>query len=310
MTTHNGNGASSYSRRNDFLPCAGAGRSIAQHGELFQGLIEDRYNRRRRCLVSLPCNAMYSEATFIPDASGNITVRPSYKQKSQKAVELTLDYLKVRDLGGVVTVTSTIPEAKGFGSSTADCIAAVLAVADSLKLKLREAEVARLAVQAEVASDNIMFSRAVLFAHREGEVIEDFGQELPKIEVLGIDTAKESHVDTLEYPPAVYSWRQLQTFHTLTAALRRAIRSNDIRLLGRVATASSQINEQFLPKRMFSEIREIAFGCGALGVACAHSGTVLSILLDPDDTGLEHRIERMLKRFSQLNLSNPLRFQT
>jgi uncharacterized protein involved in propanediol utilization len=310
MMTKNTNGVSPHSYSNCLLPGTGSGRSIAQHGELFQGLIEDRSNRRRRCLVSLPCSAMYSEATFSPDASGSIGVSPSHKKKSRQAADLTLAYLKAKDIGGVLNICSTIPEGKGLGSSTADCIAVVHAVADSLKVKLRDAEVARLVVEAEVASDNIMFSRAVLFAHREGEVIEDFGREVPKMVVLGIDTAQESHVNTLEYPPAVYSWRQLQSFCTLTAALRRAIHSNDINLLGRVATASSQINQLFLPKKMFNEVREIAHESGALGVACAHSGTVLSVLLDPDDKALEHRIDRIMESLSRLNISDILRFQT
>ena len=119
-----------------------------------------------------------------------------------------------------------------------------------------------------------MFSRAVLFAHREGIVLEDYAQHLPKLEVIGVDTSEDSYVDTLEHPPARYSWRQLQSFRTLTGALRRAIRLGDIRLLGRVATASAVINEHFLPKPRFKEVLRTVESLGALGVAVAHSGTV------------------------------------
>src|SRR5437764_14666286 len=50
----------------------GKGRSIAQHGELFQGQIEDENSNLHRCLLSLPCKAMYSQATFHPDTSSSL----------------------------------------------------------------------------------------------------------------------------------------------------------------------------------------------------------------------------------------------
>lgn len=288
----------------------GKGRSIAQHGELFQGQIEDERGELHRCLVSLPCRVLHSEASFQPDESGTLQVSPSHKCKAQRVVQLTLAYLDVAAVGGKITIKSAVPEAKGCGSSTADCIAAAKAVADALGIAIAEEEMARLVVEAEVASDNFMFSRAVLFAHREGTVLEDYAAQLPSIEVLGIDTAPEGRVETLKFPAAEYSHRQLQSFCTLTGALRRALRCRDVRLLGRVATASANINQEFLPKAMYLEIRRIAESIGALGVAIAHSGTVLSILLDRQDELLEWRIERIQAEIRVLGISKILRFQT
>jgi uncharacterized protein involved in propanediol utilization len=288
----------------------GKGRSIAQHGELFQGQIEDETNRRRRCLLSLPCKALYSEATFEPNATGVLTVQPEKKQKAKRAAELTIDYLNAPPQGGSIRIESNVPEAKGYGSSTADCVAAAMAAADALGCSLSQKELGQLVVRAEIASDNFMFHRAVLFAHREGVVLEDYAQDMPKLEVLGVDTAEEDHVKTLEYPPAAYSWRQIQSFRTLASALRRAIRLSDIHLLGRVATASAAINQLFLPKPTFKDIRRIAECVGALGVAVAHSGTVLSILLDPNDDRLENKIKQLHSSLEQLGISRTLRFQT
>lgn len=288
----------------------GRGRSIAQHGELFQGQVEDETSALRRCLVSLPCRALYSEVTFQPGTNGALCITPPHKKKARKAVELTLSHLHASGAGGEISVQSSVPEAKGCGSSTADCVAAVIAAADAVSVQLPEEDIARLVVEAEVASDNFMFHRAVLFAHREGVVLEDYARRFPRLEVLGIDTAPEGHVETLKYPPAEYSWRQLQSFCTLTGALRRAVRKNDIRLLGRVATASSNINQEFLPKPMFMEIRQIAEHAGALGVSVAHSGTVLSILLDPEDLLLESKIDQIRVELNELGISQILRFQT
>lgn len=293
-----------------FILRTGIGRSIAQHGELFQGQIEDDNSTFHRCLVSLPCPAMYSEVTFHPNTKDSLRVIPDHKQKARKVVELTLAYLNVSAVGGEVIVESSVPEAKGCGSSTADCIAAAVAVADSVNMHLPDEELAHLVVKAEVASDNFMFDRAVLFAHREGIVLENYSKYLPKLEVLGIDTAPADQVETLKYPPAEYSSRQLQSFCILTSALRRAVNHNDIRLLGRVATASANINQEFLPKPMFAEIRDIVQYVGALGIAVAHSGTVLSILLDPTDELLETKIDQIRAELSVFGISQVLRFQT
>lgn len=301
-----------FTNRNDRgLPFqTGKGRSIAQHGELFQGQIEDEANQRHRCLLSLPCEALYSEAILVPDLTTVLRVDPEHKHKAKRVVELTFEYLNTAVRGGMLRIESTVPEAKGYGSSTADCVAAAQAAAHAFNQCLSQEELARLVVHAEVASDNFMFQRAVLFAHREGVVLEDYARNLPSLEVIGIDTATESHVDTLEYPPAIYSWRQLQSFKTLTSALRRAIRQSDVRLLGRVATASASINEIFLPKPMFKEIRRIADAIGALGVSVAHSGTILSVLLDIKDSKREQKIDQLQRYLSQLKISEILRFQT
>lgn len=288
----------------------GRGRSIAQYGELFQGQIEDANNHHHRCLLSLPCSAMYSEATFRPNNSGSIRVNPAHKCKAHKVVELTLVHLKAEGAGGEISIDCAVPEAKGCGSSTADCIAAANAAADAFNRALSEEELARLVVEAEVASDNFMFRSAVLFAHREGVALESYAKRLPKLEILGIDTAPSSRVETLKYPPAVYSWRQLQSFCTLTSALRRAVCKQDIRLLGRVATASATINQEFLPKPMFKEIRQLAEHNGALGVGVAHSGTVLTIILDPADELLEFKVDQIRSELNALGISQILRFQT
>jgi uncharacterized protein involved in propanediol utilization len=284
--------------------------ATAHYGELMQGQVEDASGRYRRCLVSLPCGQLYSEVTFTPDGTRNLTVEPGHKQKARRAVELTLEYLGAGELGGLISIASNIVEGKGYGSSTTDCVAAARAAAAALESSLPEEELAGLVVQAETASDNTMFSRAVLFAQREGAVLEDYFVPLPNLEVLGIDTDTNGVVNTLNNPPAVYCWDEIQCFQTLVGALRRAIHRRDLNLLGRIATASATINERFLPKPCFSEIAALAEQAGALGVAAAHSGTVLSILLDPNDPCLDFKIDKLETWLEKLGVPQVFRFST
>ncbi len=294
----------------DLRLCTGIGTSIAQHGEIVQGQIVDDHRRRRRFLVSLHCPPLYSKATFKPVRDREITVEPFHKQKVKRVAELTLRKFDCVFVGGEITVESNIEEGKGYGSSTADCVAGALAAAEAVGQRLTEEEVAELVVEAEVASDNFMFKRAIIFAHREGVVLAELGPRMPRMEVLGMDTDVDGFVYTLEFPPAEYNWRQIECFHTMIAALRRAVRVGDLKLLGRVATASSVMNQQFLPKPLFSDIRRIAELEGALGISVAHSGTTIAVLLDPSDSGLKGKVDRIYRDLCTLGIKRVLRFQS
>jgi uncharacterized protein involved in propanediol utilization len=288
----------------------GKGISIAQHGELLQGQIEDSRGQRHRFLLSLPCSVLYSKVIFAAAYDRPLTVTPHHKLKVKSVVELTLQHLRLDSVGGMITVETNIEEGKGYGSSTADCVAGALAVAEAVGRTLTEEEIAKLVVAGEIASDNFMFKHPVLFAHREGRVLENLGRSMPTLEVLGIDTDRDGEVLTLEFAPAEYTWRQVECFQTMVSALRKSIQHPDIALLGRIATASAVMNEPFLPKRMFAEIRQLAKHANALGISVAHSGTVLSLLFDPDDRLLEPNIAFVRKELEKLGITKILRFQT
>ena len=92
-------------------------------GELFQGQIRDKCGSFRRCLVTLPCGFLLSRARFLPDGSGELSVTPRHKVKALATCALTLTQLGL-PCSGRLEITSNIAEGKGYGSSTADCVAA------------------------------------------------------------------------------------------------------------------------------------------------------------------------------------------
>ena len=99
----------------------------------------------------------------------------------------------------MVRLRGDIPVGLGMGSSTSDVIAAVRAVADAHGVQaLRRETVARLAVRAERASDPLMLDgRPLLFAQREGRVLEILGAALPPLVVVGCTLGGGRPVDTL-----------------------------------------------------------------------------------------------------------------
>jgi uncharacterized protein involved in propanediol utilization len=236
-------------------------------------------------------------------------VNPAHKVRARRAAEVFLEAFGLRG-GGRLTIESDILEGKGLGSSTSDCIAAIRSVADAFSIVLSDRLLGSLVVKAEHASDNTMFDHAVLFAQREGIILEDYGRPFPRIEVIGVDTEADLEIDTLTYRPAEYSWQLLQKFETLRGALRRGLRTHDISLLGQVATASAAINQEFLPKACFNDLLQIARHAQSLGVAVAHSGTVAGILLDPRTAALESRAAFVMEKLRELGITVLARFQT
>src|SRR3954471_15678448 len=184
----------------------GIGYASAHHGELLQGVFEEN-GRWRRALVTLPLPDWGSRAVFIPGNHDDVTALPGLA-KSRRAAVLTLRELTLRTspvAGGRLEISSNVPHSVGMGSSTSDVTATIRAVADHHGLSMCREDVGRLAVQAESASDSIMFDdRVVLFAHRDGVVLENLGHQLPPVVVVGTNTDPGASVDTLGCLPAEY----------------------------------------------------------------------------------------------------------
>lgn len=264
----------------------GRGEAHAHHGELIQGVFEDESGRLHRGLITLPLRNMGSLAIFrIADTSG-VSVIPPEKMKAAKAALLTLTHLGGHR-GGVLEIESAIPVGHGYGSSTADVVASIRAVADAFEVVLRPSVISRLAVKAEQASDAIAFEdQAVLFAQREGVVIEHFGDALPPVCVIGFKANDGQSVDTLALRPARYCGEEIQTFAMLRGLAARSIRYQDPYLLGQAATLSAKISQRHLAKAQFATALGIADEFRACGVQVAHSGSLIGILLDASAPGL------------------------
>jgi uncharacterized protein involved in propanediol utilization len=275
----------------------GVGRASAHHGEFLQGVFEGNDGRLHRGLVTLPFTAQESLATFWPRDEGGIRTRPANRTKAAHAATLTLDHVGIARGGGELTIESAILVGHGYGSSTADVIASIRAVAAAANVTLRQSTVAQLAVAAEGASDAIAYSdQALLFAHREGRTIEHFGGEFPPLIVVGLRDGNDQPIDTLRLRRARYDSEEIGLFQALRGLAYRAIRQQDPRLLGQVATISARISQRHLPKAHFNAVLEIALEHGACGVQVAHSGTLLGILLDAEAPEVALRAAALAKK--------------
>lgn len=273
------------------LPRIGVGAATGHHGELLQGVFEDGNGQLHRGLVTLPLAKLVSKATFTCTTTRGLTVRPGDKAKAGLAARKTLNHLGVAE-EGFLDLESNIPIGHGYGSSTADVIAAIRAVAAAHDVQLQPSCVSQLAVAAEGASDAIAFgAHAVLFAQREGTVLEDFGGSLPPLLLVGFKSTEGQPIDTLRLPTARYDSVEIQQFRVLRALIAYAVRYQDPNCLGRAATASALLSQRRLPKQHLERVIDIAEAAGACGVQVAHSGSLLGILFDHAGKNLRQRAE-------------------
>ncbi len=289
--------------------CKNVGTShVSTHfGELLQGQFIFG-GCVHRGLITLPCPVYYSNAKFEPIFGASISVKPPKREKALKAVLLALKHIGRPDWGGSLQLESNIPQSIGGGSSSGDVVAAIRAVAAAFKTHISDEEIALLAVAAETASDSTMFEdgNAVLFAQREGVLLETFGV-LPELEAVGITDGNK--VDTLSYPPAVYNDDEIRMFMGLLEEFRKAIVNNDAEGIANVATQSSIINQKFLPKPNFDELLGLAEVVGAVGVSVSHSGSALTFLFDGAEDKTPDKIADLTDRLLFMNKTDVLKFR-
>ena len=241
--------------------CSGNAEAIGHAGEVLQGVIDGE------CfLVTLPAPGLRSIATAVQAASWSID--PPSKTKALRAAKLAAPGpLRLR-------IDTAIPIGRGYGSSTADCSAAVRAVANHLDAE----QIAAILHEAEAASDSTMFGEEpVVFLPRQGRVLRRLRGHWPHTHVTVIDLGGEA-VDTLETPLPGYTARDCLDFARLLATLEAAFAEGDLKQIAEVATRSAWIHQAHRPHPRWEAVYEDLMAAGALGVARAHSGTLAAAL--------------------------------
>jgi uncharacterized protein involved in propanediol utilization len=286
----------------------GTGTAIAHHGEILQGVFEDGVGRLHRGLITLPLVSQRSVARFRASDKTEIRPRPTDRRKSARAARLTLDMLGHHDQGGDLFVDSSIAIGHGLGSSTADVIASIHSAANAAGAAMSPAKVSALAVAAEDACDAVAYgAQPVLFAHREGRVIEFFEGEYPPLIVVGVRTDPRP-IDTLSLARARYDNEEIELFRVVRGLAARAFRAQDPRMLGRVATLSATISQRRLPKPGFTALLDLCGHFGACGVQVAHSGTVAGILIDASTNASATQASALARAASRAGFERTLVF--
>jgi L-threonine kinase len=123
--------------------------------------------------------------------------------------------------------------------------------------------------------------------------------------IVGVDEG--GSVDTA----AFHRWhresrRQAQHYVTLLDQMDAALRASDYATAGQIATESALMNQRVLPKRHFAMMRRIAEATGALGIAIAHTGTVIGLIFSAHQSDVSLRISEAQQRLKRQLLTSRL----
>ncbi|WP_288930832.1 GHMP kinase [Dialister succinatiphilus] len=224
--------------------------------------------------------------------------------KALSAVEKTMAYLG-EEKRVPLKLKSHILKGKGMASSTADISAACQAAALACGRKLSEREIADIALSIE-PSDATFFKGVVQFDYREGRLIREMGL-CPAMQILVYDCGGE--VDTMLFNSRndlVDLQKSNETkIKEALSLFKEGIRLQSLDLIGRAASMSSFANQKILYKKPLEDFYHLGLEQGGKGVICAHSGTVLGLILpmEKDAMAVKNFLDKEMKgRISFLDL--------
>lgn len=240
---------------------------VAGHfGELVQGIAGGEV-----VLVTLPCPALVTQVSYRP-GTGPLEVAGAETAKTRVAGEALLARI-APGMGGRLEIERPAAPGTGVGSSTADILAALRAIAGAFGVSLSAEEEVGLALAAEGAVDPLMYPGTVLFASRRGVVLERLPAP-PPMRVVGALCGPGRATD-----PADRSFAPADMALTL---LRDGLASGDLAAVAEAASLSAAANDALRPHPAATIFAEAARDVGALGEVTAHTGSARGLILRPN----------------------------
>ncbi|WP_194847833.1 kinase [Candidatus Neptunochlamydia vexilliferae] len=272
----------------------GRGSSHGTFGELLQGILPNG----RNFMVTLPIS-LYSRAHFEPRLEmSHVTVSPKEKKKSAVMAEKILERFEI-SIGGVLTIDSDIPEGKGLASSSADLVATAYALKETFFIEALDSDLIASLIKEIEPTDGIMYPGSSTFYYKEVELKESLAH-LPRFVIVGID---EGHtVDTLTYnkKEKCYTPECSFKYAKLLEKVTSAVKEGDLKTIGAIATESARMNQRHHDKPSLEAVISFCEEVKGLGVAIAHSGTFIGVLLDPSLPSFDLQLKRLTLNLKEM----------
>jgi len=259
-------------------------------GELFQGKIDGITIQ-----ITCPIN-IYSRSTAKLSAGG-VKVPPG-KDKVKAAIELFLERRQIT-IGVEIGLSSGLSTGTGMSGSSADIFASLQAVARLLSLELSIKEAAALALSIE-PTDGVLLKGIAQFDYYGGRVAKTIGTA-PRLGVVLLDFG--GSIDTVSFAShkIEYTAADLKELEKAFFLVKSGIVQDDYRMLGAGTILSARVNQGYLFKPQLEKVISAAAALKAYGVNVAHSGTLISVLVDNEQ--LEYFRARFTLLFPAANVS-------
>lgn len=263
-------------------------------GELMQGNIAGQ-----DFLVNCPIERYAKVAVYAAKEPGFRLQKSHHFSIVKAALDLLEDKIEHSDhrgknlvqlttLGRELRIDSDIPRGKGMASSSADIAAALTVACDILHYTLSPRLISEIVAQVE-PSDHVHLPGISQVDHLGGSVLDSLPTPAD-LSVIVVDCGGEVNTEKFdrEHARAVYKEQQYQLICALEG-LKRGLKQQDVSSIAREATISARINQKILPKAPFEQLLACTGVHGALGLNCAHSGTVLGVLHRSSDN-IAHKL--------------------
>ncbi len=245
-------------------------------GELFQGAIGEQ-----DFLINCPVN-IFSYAKIQRTREPGLKIEKSSRHtKIRDTITLASEEFNF-PINHKISIHSEIPRGKGMASSTADITAAFEAICRSNKLSLKPETFTHIVTEIE-PSDCVNFPGISHINHLTGQLFESFPAP-SGMNVLAIDCGGQFDTISFDRLYARELYRKNRTFMCSTLdSLRKALHSGDLKSIAKSATRSATFNQKIHYKPQFNDLLRCTYEAGALGLNCAHSGTVLGVLYEDNE---------------------------
>lgn len=248
-------------------------------GELVQGHLKDGTPFHVISPIKLYTKVQLSLA---PSSSLDLSgINPEFK-KVKTALELVLNLFQCGPKKITLNHQSDLEIGKGMASSAADILASSHALALALGQNLSLQSMASIMSSIE-SSDVLMYPGLAAGNHKTGELIHQF-KWYPKYRVVMI--IPPDQLDT-HMAPLDDKIKQKEEYQKIFDQLLKAERSQDELAFAHAATISAELNQEFVKTPNFKWIHSEYQSWKSLGLACAHTGTVLGLLFSEGEDGLK-----------------------
>lgn len=256
-------------------------------GELAQG-----YLNGHDFLINSPIN-YFAEVAVEIKKTRDITLSCDSYRKVKGIVNAFKSKLNLHEMGLHINIQSNIPRGKGMASSTAELTAAILACCNAMNVTLTDEEIVSLLLEIDGSSDGVFLPGITQCNHLNGDVHTYFGIP-PALGFIIVDTGGEVSTKGFDRKRAREIAMQHQnTLHNAVRLIGEGFEKQNAALIAQGATLSAQVNQHVLYKEPFQDLLHGTKEAGALGVNCAHTGTVLGVMFDPLTTNTSKLMQRV-----------------
>ncbi|AXY26425.1 mevalonate kinase [Suicoccus acidiformans] len=218
--------------------------------------------------------------------SGLLESAPENLDNIRKAIELTLQICQMPTEALGIRIDSSIPEARGMGSSAAVAVAVVRAIAQFYQQEITDNQLHFIVNQAEVIAhgstsglDTLVTSSTDAFLYRKSKQPLPFKLNIDGFLILAdsgqIGQTKEAveKVRQLKEKKAAFVKEAMATIGDFVAQAKVAIEYNDIYELGRLMTYNHYyLNQLEVSNQTLDSIINAAWMAGALGAKLTGGG--------------------------------------